>query len=183
MTCTLAITTDYLLLFLYIVYFFWSVWDMVHQQQLGYGDTIERYTITEIVPYVQQIKRSSWAAQSGLWCFKGNRIWCLNSTRRKNPVSGIVPNNCTDYLEPLDLSVKNHLSTNIWYPKSIRAVKRRRNWYAAIHPEGKWIASAIDHVDSALSMDSTLQVLSKSQPELTHCRWYWKYRGWHLLSP
>ena len=83
-TCTLAITTDYLLLFLYIVYFFWSVWDMVHQQQLGYGDTIERYTITEIVPYVQQIKRSSWAAQSGdLWCFKGNRIWCLNSTRIK----------------------------------------------------------------------------------------------------
>ena len=32
---------------------------MVHQQQLGYGDTIERYTTTEIVPYVQQIKRSS----------------------------------------------------------------------------------------------------------------------------
>lgn len=83
-TCTLAITTDYLLLFLSIVYFSWSVWDMVHQQQLGYGDTIERYTTTEIVPYVQQIKRSSWAAQSGdLWCFKGNRIWCLNSTRRK----------------------------------------------------------------------------------------------------
>ena len=90
-----------------VVYFSRSVWDMVHQQQLGYGDTIERYTTTEIVPYVQQVKCSSWAAQSGdLWCFKGNRIWCLNNTRRKNPVSGIVPSNCTDCLELLDLSAR-----------------------------------------------------------------------------
>jgi len=96
---------------------------MVHQQQLGYGDTIEKYTTKEIVPYVQQIKQKIKEQPSLVIfnVFKGNR--CLNSTRRKNPVSVIVPNNCTDCLQPLDLSVKNHLSTT----QSVRAVKQRRN--------------------------------------------------------
>ena len=95
------------------------------------GETVVRYITNIILPYVQKVKQEKClpADQRALVIFdvfKGHKIEDVGTVLEENNlISVIVPSNCTDRLQPLDLSInkamKDHLraSFRAWYSQKV----------------------------------------------------------------
>ena len=134
------------------------------------GETMVRYITNIILPYVARVKekKNLPADQPALVIFdvfRGHRVEDVETVLEDNKLlSVLVPSNCTDLLQPLDLSinkaVKDHLRANFqtWYAEQVTSqlqqgkkaeevkVDMRLSILKEMH--AKWIVSAFDYLRS-----------------------------------
>ena len=79
------------------------------------GETVVRYVKNVILPYVQEIcSQLSSPYQYGLVVFRGHLVPEVDKVLEENRIMKIiVPSNCTDRLQPLDLSVNKALKDQL----------------------------------------------------------------------
>ena len=129
-----------------------------------------RYITNIILPYVARVKeeKNLPADQPALVIFdvfRGHRVEDVETVLEDNKLlSVLVPSNCTDLLQPLDLStnkaMKDHLRANFqtWYAEQVTSqlqqgkkaeeVKVDMRLSILKEMQAKWIVSAFDYLRS-----------------------------------
>ena len=149
-------------------YSFLTTFDIWHTpNHWANEETTLQFIRNIIVPYIQEIRAKKRAPdQKALVIFdvfKGNMVEAVETLLEENGiVRVIVPNNCTDLFQPLDLSVNKPFKDKLrrgfaeWYTNEVAKQLKDGSQADAIHIDMrmsivkelscKWIMSAYDHI-------------------------------------
>ena len=150
------------------VYAFPEDFDIFHTaNHWANGETVDRYIKKIIIPYVEETRREmSCPDQYALVifdCFRGHLVQEVDELLEEHKlIKVLVPSNCTDKLQPLDLSVnralKNQLQSSFqkWYAdqvavqlqqvKSMEEIKVDMRLSVLKQLQAKWIVGAYDYL-------------------------------------